>query len=154
MSDKFDTLNEITEHIRRINSKILLFKLVIKAKSEYEKYDYDAGRRSLIEAYLINKKSPVVLRGLGCISQFNKKFNLAERYFKKALRYSDKKEVEYSLLGVLYYLQNRLDEAIEYFNLAIDNNDDYDYAYEGRNQAILENHIRISDLQDSLKNQF
>ena len=154
MSDKFDTLNEITEHIRRINSKILLFKLIIKAKSEYEKYDYDAGRRSLIEAYLINKKSPVVLRGLGCISQFNKKFNLAERYFKKALRYSDKKEVEYSLLGVLYYLQNRLDEAIEYFNLAIDNNDDYDYAYEGRNQAILENHIRISDLQDSLKNQF
>ena len=132
----------------------MLLKLITEAKYEYEKYDYEAGRKSLIEAYLIDKKSPVVLRGLGCINQYRGKYNLAEKFFKKALRYSEKKEVEYTLLGVLFYLQNKLDEAIEYFNLAIDSNDDYDYAYEGRNQAILENHIRISDLQDSLKNMF
>ena len=154
MSDKFDTLNEITEHIKRINSKMLLLQLIIKAKSEYEKYDYDSGRRSLIEAYLIDKKRAVVLRGLGCINQFRGKYEVAARYFKKALRYSDKKEVEYSLLGVLYYVQDKLDEAIKYFNLAIDCNDDYEYAYEGRNQAMLENHIKIADLQDSLKKNF
>lgn len=151
MSDKFDTLKEITEHINRINSKMLLLKLIIKARAEYEKYDYEAGRRSLIEAYLIDKKRAVVLRGLGCVNQFMGKYEVAAKYFKKALRYSDKKEVEYTLLGVLYYVQDKLDKAIEYFNLAIDNNDDYEYAYEGRNQAMLENHIKIADLQDSLR---
>jgi len=151
MSDKFDTLNEISEYIRRINSKMLLLKLIVKAKSEYDKYDYEAGRRSLIEAYMINKKSPVVLRGLGCINQYMGKWKSAARYFKKALKYSDKKEVEYALLGVLYYVQDKLEEAIEYFNLALDNNDSYDYAYEGRNQAMLENHLRITDLQNTLK---
>ena len=154
MSDKIDTLNEITERIKRINSKMLLLELIVKAKSEYEKYDYDSGRRSLIEAYLIDKKRPVVLRGLGCINQFKGKFEVAEKYFKKALRYSEKKEVEYTLLGVLYYVQNRLEDAIQYFNLAIDTNDSYDYAYEGRNQAMLENHIKIADLQDYLKRNF
>ena len=52
-------------------------------------------------------------------------------------------------LGNAY--QDKLDEAIEYFNLAIDNNDDYEYAYDGRNQAMLENHIKIADLQDYLR---
>ena len=154
MSDKNEIIKEITDSIQRINSKFMLLKLITEAKYEYEKYDYEAGRKSLIEAYLIDKKSPVVLRGLGCINQYKGKYNLAEKFFKKALRYSEKKEVECTLLGVLFYVQNKLDEAIKYFNLAIDSNDDYDYAYEGRNQAILENHIRISDLQDSLKNMF
>ncbi len=154
MSDKDKIIKEITDSIQRINSKFMLLKLITEAKYEYDKYDYEAGRRSLIEAYLIDKKSPVVLRGLGCINQYKGKYNLAEKFFKKALRYSEKKEVEYTLLGVLFYVQNKLDEAIKYFNLAIDSNDDYDYAYEGRNQALLENHIRISDLQDSLKNMF
>lgn len=151
MSDKINTLNEITNYINRLNSKMLLLQLIVKAKSEYDKYDYVSGRKSLIKAYLIDKQSPVILRGLGCISQFSGKLNVAEKYFKKALRYSDKKEIEYALLGVLYYIQNKLEEAIEYFNLAIDINDDYDYAYEGRNQAMLEHHIQIADLQDSLK---
>ena len=154
MSDKDKVIKEITDSIQRKNSKFMLLKLITEAKYEYDKYDYEAGRRSLIEAYLIDKKSPVVLRGLGCINQYKGKYNLAEKFFKKALRYSEKKEVEYTLLGVLFYVQNKLDEAIKYFNLAIDSNDDYDYAYEGRNQALLENHIRISDLQDSLKNMF
>ena len=151
MSEKIEILNEIAESIKRINSKVMLLKLITDAKYEYEKYDYEAGRKSLIEAYLIDKKNSVVLRGLGCVNQSIGKYNLAEKFFKKALRYSEKKEVEYSLLGVLYYIQDRLEEAIENFNLAIDNNEDYDYAYEGRNQAILENHLRISDLQENLK---
>ena len=153
MSDKIDTLNNIAEYLQRINSKVILLKLITEAKHEYDKYDYEAGRKSLIEAYLINKKSPVVLRGLGCINQSIGKYNLAEKFFRKALRYSEKKEVEYSLLGVLFYIQDRLEEAIKYFNLAIDSNENYDYAYEGRNQAMLENRIRIADLQDSLKKQ-
>ena len=62
--------------------------------------------------------------------------------------------MEYSLLGTIYYLQENLDEAVKYFNLAIDANDDYDAAYEGRNQAMLENHLKILDLQDSLKKYF
>ena len=39
-------------------------------------------------------------------------------------------------------------------NLAIDENEDYTSAYKGRNQAMLENHVKILDLQESLKKYF
>ena len=151
MSEEIEKLNELSNFFKRMNSKILLLKLIIKAKNEYDKYDYEAGRKSLIQAYFIDKKNPVVYRGLGCINQFKKKFNSAVRYFNMALKYSDKKEIEYTLLGMLYYLQGKLDDALIYFNLAIECNDNYDKAYEGRNQTMLENHLKIVDLQDALK---
>ena len=47
-------------------------------------------------------------------------------------------------------MQEDLENALEYFNLAIENNDDYENAYEGRNQAMLEKHLKLVDLQDSL----
>jgi len=154
MDDEIEKLNEIADFFRRMNSKILLLKLVKQAKTEYDKYDYQAGRKSLIEAYLIDKNNPVVLRGLGCINQFQGKFNSAIRYFNKALRFSENKEIEYTLLGMAYYMQDKLDEAVDNFNLALDKNDNYDKAYEGRNQAMLERHLKIVDLQESLKKYF
>ena len=57
-------------------------------------------------------------------------------------------------MGMVYYLTDRLDEAVKYFNLAIDENDDYTEAYEGRNQAMLENHLKLIDLQEALKKYF
>ena len=131
-----------------------MLKLIKQAKSEYDKYDYEAGRRSLIEAYLIDKTNPVVLRGLGCINQFRGKFDSAIRYFNKALKYSKNKEIEYTLIGMAYYMQDRLDEAVDNFNLALEKNDEYEKAYEGRNQAMLERHLKIVDLQESLKKYF
>ena len=75
-------------------------------------------------------------------------------YFEKALEFSTSKEIEYTLIGMVYYLEDRLDEAVENFNLAIDENDSYTKAYEGRNQAMLENHVKILDLQEALKKYF
>ena len=134
--------------------KIILLKLITTAKSEYDKYNFEESRKSLIKACIIDRKNPVALRGLGCINQFKGRWNSAIRYFKTALKYSTKKEIEYTLLGMAYYLQGKLDEAVEYFNFAIDKNDSYDNAYEGRNQSMLENHLKIIDLQESLKKQF
>lgn len=154
MSNDLEKLNEIYEYIRRINSKVILLKLITQAKNEYDKCDYDSGRRSLIQAFFVDRKNPVVFRGLGCISQYNGKFNAAIRLFKKALKYSTKKEVEYTLIGMIYYIQDHLEDAVEYFNLAIDENDDYEKAHEGKNQAMLEYHLRVADLQDSLRKYF
>ena len=95
-----------------------------------------------------------ILRGFGCFKQAEGNYKEAIEFFKKALKYSSAQEIEYSLIGMAYYLQDKLDDAVEYFNLAIDKNDDYESAYEGRNQAMLENHVRILDLQDSLKKYF
>ena len=106
------------------------------------------------EAYKLNKTNPTVLRGFGCFKQAEGNYSEAIEFFKKALEYSSAKEVEYCLIGMAYYLQEKLDEAVEYFNLAIDANDNYDKAYEGRNQAMLENHLKIIDLQESLKKYF
>jgi hypothetical protein len=50
-----------------------------------------------------------------------------------------------------YYLQDKLETAVKYFNLAIDENDEYERAYDGKNQSMLELHLRVADLQDSLR---
>ena len=86
--------------------------------------------------------------------QFRKEYNKALEYFTKALEFSDSKEIEYTLIGMVYYLEDKLDDAVENFNRAIDINENYTQAYEGRNQAMLENHVKILDLQESLKKYF
>ena len=154
MSEEEQKLREISGFFRRMTGKVKLIKLITQAKQEYDKYDYNAGVKTLEEAYRLDDKNPVVLRGLGCMNQFLGNFDKAIAFYKQALEYSDAEEVEYTLIGMAYYLQDKLDEAVEYFNLAIDKNDDYESAYEGRNQAMLESHVRILDLQDSLKKYF
>lgn len=84
------------------------------------------------------------------IKSGSKDFDECIKACEEALSYSVKKEVEYTILGTLYHSQNNFDEAIKYYNLAIEQNDNYDFAYEGRNQAMLENHLKILDLQDEL----
>lgn len=147
-------LNEISEFLKKSNTKIKLITLIKKAKREYDSYDYKSGKATLEEAYKISPKNPAILRGLGCISQFNKDYDKAFEYYKKALKYSETKEIEYTLIGMLYYLQDKYDEALENFNKAIDANDGYTEAYKGRNQAMLENHVKLLDLQESLKKYF
>ena len=88
------------------------------------------------------------------MKQFQKDFDSAIEFYTKALEYSQTKEIEYTLIGMAYYLQDELDEAVENFNFAIDENENYDPAYEGKNQAMLENHVKILDLQESLKKYF
>lgn len=154
MSEAEDKLNELSDFFRRMSAKVKLIKLIEHAKIEYDKYNLDSSLESLEKAYKIDSKNATVLRGLGCINQAQGNFDKAIEFYKEAVKNSTKKEVEYSLLGTIYYLQDNLDEALRYFNLAIDANDDYDVAYEGRNQAMLENHLKILDLQDSLKKYF
>lgn len=154
MSDEEQKLNELSDFFKRMSNKIKLVKLITQAKHEYDKYDLKSGYKSLEEAYKFDKTNPTVLRGFGCFKQAEGNYSEAIEFFKKALEYSTAKEVEYCLIGMAYYLQEKLDEAVEYFNLAIDANDNYDKAYEGRNQAMLENHLKIIDLQESLKKYF
>ena len=78
------------------------------------------------------------------------RFDEAINYYTEALKYSDKKEIEYTLIGTIYYIHNDFENALKYYNSAIEANDDYEPAYEGRNQAMLENHLMIADLQDQL----
>lgn len=154
MEEEINHLNELSGFFKKINTKIKLISLINIAKSEYDKCDFQSGFETLEEAYKLDSHNPTVLRGLGCMKQFAKDYDSAEKYFFEALKYSSAKEVEYTLLGMIYYLQDKLDEAVKYFNLAIDENDNYDSAYEGRNQAMLENHLKIIDLQETLKKYF
>ncbi len=154
MSEEEQKLNELSDFFKRMSNKIKLVKLITQAKNEYDKYDLKSGYKALEESYRLDKTNPTVLRGFGCFKQAEGNYEEAIEFFKKALEYSSAKEVEYSLIGMAYYLQEKLDEAVEYFNLAIDANDNYDKAYEGRNQAMLENHLKIIDLQESLKKYF
>ena len=133
-------LNQISEFFKRTSAKVKLITLIKKAKKEYDSFDYTSGIQTLEEAYKLDP--------------FNKEYDTALEYFYKALEFSDKKEVEYTLIGMVYYLEDRLDEAVESFNHAIDANADYTEAYEGRNQAMLENHLKIIDLQEALKKYF
>ena len=48
------------------------------------------------------------------------------------------------------YTSDSVDNISYVIALAIDENEDYTSAYEGRNQAMLENHLKIIDLQEVL----
>lgn len=150
MSEAENKLNELSSFFRRISAKVKLINLIERAKIEYDKCNLDFSLENLEKAYQLDSQNATILRGLGCVNQALGNIDKAIEYYKKAVEVSTKKEVEYSLLGAIYYLQDNLDEAVKYFNLAIEANDNYDVAYEGRNQAMLENHLKVIDLQEAL----
>ena len=124
--------------------------LLRRAKYEYQQNNYEECQKSCEEVLVFDPKNSVALRGLGCVMQSLGHYEEAVNYYNKALENSQNKEIEYTLIGSVYYIQDNLDEAIKYYNLAIDINDNYDPAYDGRNQSMLENHLKIVDLQDEL----
>ena len=154
MSEEIQYLNNIALTFKRMSAKVKLIKLIKKAKKEYDSYDFNLARESLEEACSLEPQNPTALRGLGCLELFEKNYTKALEYYFNALKTSDSKELEYTLIGMVYYLQDSLDEAIEYFNKAITANDCYEVAYTSRNQAMLENHLKIADLQEVLKKYF
>ena len=154
MSDELKALNEMSSNFKKISSKIKLYTLISKAKKEYDSYNFSEAKQNLEQAKLVDSKNSTVLRGLGCLELFNKNYKGALDYFNKALKNSSEKELELTLIGMVYYLQDKLDDSIKYFNLAISENENYDKAYEARNQAMLENHLKIIDLQEALKKYF
>lgn len=154
MSEELEQLEKIANFFKRMNSKVLLLGLLDKAKAQYDLLDFEQGRKNLLMAYKMDRHSSAVIRGLGCYKQFKQNYRGALYYFQKALKYSCNREIEYTMIGVVYYLQEKLDEAVEYFNKAIDLNDNHTEAYEGRNQAMLERHLKIVDLQEALKKYF
>lgn len=147
-------LRELSARFRTLSAKIKLISLLETAKNEYDKHNLKEGYDALLKAYELDKKNSVTLRGLGCFKQSEGDFEGAIDYYKKALEFSETKEIEYTLIGTAFYVQDKLDDALIYFNKAIDENDSYDPAYEGRNQAMLENHLKLVDLQESLKKYF
>jgi tetratricopeptide (TPR) repeat protein len=125
MDEDIEKLNQLAEFFRKVNKKVLLLGLINKANSEYEKCEAGLGRESLEKAYALDPNNHIVLRGLGCLEQFEGKYESALEYFNRALELSTNKEIEYTLIGMVYYLQDKLDDAVYYFNLAIDMNDDF-----------------------------
>ena len=148
--EELDKIKEISQSIKRINQKFRLLKLLRLAKEEYDRNNYEGCIDNCLRLLEINPDNPVALRGLGCAMQSLGKPDEAINCYNEALKHSEKKEVEYTLIGTVYYIQDNFEEALKYYNLAIEANDDYEPAYEGRNQAMLENHLMLMDLQDEL----
>lgn len=145
-----EKLHNIAKSFRKMGAKIKLIALLDKAKVEYEKNNYAQCITDCEEVLLEDKNNPIALRGIGCALQSSGKEEKALEYYKKALKYSKNKEIENTLIGTVYYLRDDFEKALKYYNRAIEINDSYDKAYDGRNQAMLENHLQILDLQDSL----
>ena len=145
-----EKLKDIAKRIRGLNAKVKLIALLEKAHNEYEQNNLEDCIKTCKKVLKTSPNNPTALRGLGCVMQAQNKYKKALEYYNKALEFSQDKEIELTLIGMIYYLEGKLDEAIKYFNRAIDLNDNYDSAYEGRNQAMLENHVSILDLQDAL----
>ena len=143
-------MDELENLLGRVNKKLKLLTLIEKAKSEYNENNYSGCVDSCEKILKTDPNNAVALRGLGCAMQSQGNHEKALEYYNLALKTSEHKEIEYTLIGTIYYLEDNLEEAIENYNKAIDINDGYDSAYEGRNQAMLENHLKIIDLQDQL----
>ena len=145
-----EKLKDIAKRIRELNAKVKLVSLLEKAHVEYEQNNLEDCIKTCKKVLKTEPNNPIALRGLGCVMQAQGNYKKALEHYNKALEVSKNKEIEYTLIGMIYYLEDKLDEAIKYFNYAIDVNDNYDSAYEGRNQAMLENHVNILDLQEAL----
>ena len=148
--DTANKINEISESIRRINQRFRLLKLLRIAKEEFDRNNYEGCVDTCLKILETNPENSVALRGLGCAMQALGKPDEAIRCYEEALQHSEKKEIEYTLIGTVYYIQDKFEEALKYYNLAIDNNEDYEPAYEGKNQTMLEQHLMLVDLQDEL----
>jgi tetratricopeptide (TPR) repeat protein len=142
---------ELLKSLKRINAKLKLFTLLTQAKIEFDKNNYPQCAEKCKSALEINPNNPVALRGLGCVAQLAGEVETAIEFYKQAAEFSDHKEIEYTLLGTVCYNNHNLEDAIKYYNMAIDSNDNYESAYEGRNQAMLENHLELIDFQDKLE---
>ncbi|MCQ2754000.1 MAG: tetratricopeptide repeat protein [bacterium] len=147
---ELEDLKNIGQTIKRVGSKIKLLVLLEKAKKEYDETQFAECKNTCLNALENNPDNPVALRGLGCVEMSLGNYKNAISYFEKALKNSAKKEIEYTLIGSVYYLEDNFDKAIEYYNKAIDVNDNYDEAHDWKNQSILERHLKIADLQDNL----
>ena len=154
MDELENQLKEFANKLKNLNLKVKLISLIENAKQEYNNCDLKACRELLLQVKNIDSTQAVVWRGLGCLKQSEGNFQSALVFYKKALEFSEHKELEFTLIGTIYYLLDNLDEAIRYFQLAIDENEDYEQAYEGRNQAMLENQVKLIDLQETLKKYF
>ena len=145
-----DKLKNIAKQLRGLSAKVKLISLLEKAHFEYEQNNFEDCIKTCKKVLKTEPNNPTALRGLGCVMQAQGNYKKALEYYNQALEFSKNKEIEYTLIGMVYYLEDKLDEAIKYFNIAIDINDDYESAYEGRNQSMLERHVDILDLQDAL----
>jgi tetratricopeptide (TPR) repeat protein len=148
--EDFQKLKNISSSLKKLNTKIKLLALLERAKSAYDENRLSECESTCREILKENPKNSTALRGIGCVFQAKGDSKNAIKYYLQALDASDKKEIEYTLIGTVYYNENNFEEAIKYYNLAIDANDDYDQAYEGRSQSILERHLEVLDMQDSL----
>jgi tetratricopeptide (TPR) repeat protein len=148
--EELQKLKSLSISFRKLTGKVKLLSLSEKAKNEYEQnklQDCENTCKNILKEHPNNSSA---LRGLGCVMQAKGKPEIAIKYYIQALENSKNKEIEYTLIGTVYYNENRFEEAIKYYNLAIEANDEYDSAYEGRNQSMLENHLQILDMQDNL----
>ena len=147
---EIEELVSLAKSLKKMNAKIKLIALLEKAKAEFDKNNYAQCIMDCENILAEDENNPIALRGIGCALQSTGNIEKALGYYKKALEYSENKEIENTLIGTIYYLRDDLETALKYYNQAIDINDNYDLAYEGRNQTMLEKHLEILDLQDSL----
>lgn len=152
--EKEKIIEDISNFANRLNNKLKLLNLIERAKVEFDNQNWSECSTLLNDALVLDNTNSTIYRGLGCICQAEKKYEQALEYFHKAIEYSNKKEVEYTLIGLIYYIQNDFDISIKYFDKAIECNDNYNEAYEYRNQAMLERQVNIIDFQESLKKYF
>ena len=75
--EEAEKLKELSGFFKRMNSKVMLIKLLKKAKVEYDRYNFELGRLEFEKAYQLDSNNPAVLRGLGCLELFEKRYDNA-----------------------------------------------------------------------------
>ena len=106
-----EELQSLSSHMRRVSKKLKLLNLLRSAKEEYESNNFEDCIKICEKALEQNPDNSAALRGLGCSMQALGEFGKAMEYYKKALEFSDSKEIEYTLLGTVCYLEDNLEDA-------------------------------------------
>jgi type IV pilus assembly protein PilF len=121
----------VIEPIRPKANKERAIQSYISAGMEYMKLgDMERANRHLSRALEINSRSPEAHNSIALLYQATKDVKLAEKHFKKAIRYGDNYSMAENNYGSFLFSLGRYDDAIEHLSNSANNP-----IYENRGQA-------------------
>ena len=105
--EEFEKLKEYGGYFRKINGKIKLLSLLRKAKAEYNQSKLSDCLSTCKKILAQDPKNPAALRGIGCVMQSMGNNHQAVKFYKQALELSENKEIEYTLIGTIFYNEKK-----------------------------------------------
>lgn len=109
---------------------LLAYSYFLKAKNIDKTTDFSLAKKYLKQSLGLDSRNKDAYKLLGTIYEINCEFEHARKWYRKALFEDIDNSFEfYGLIANTYFKEKRYDNALKYYNRAIDNNKNYISSY-------------------------